>query len=240
MTEIQSLIFSWIVGMVSGFLVSIPVGPINITIVNEGATRGFGWGFWIGLGAVAMEVIYCTVAFAGFTGLFGSDVMRAIMELASFVLMFILGLKYLFVRSLPATLKSVEMMEHRFHPHTAFMTGFVRVLGNPAVLLFWITLSATFIAHEWMDDTWPTKFACILGVGTGAFFWFVLLSFAVSLGHGKFSTRTLVRMSHVSGACLLIASIVVGGRLVVLLAKSSELKTKVRTMEKHISAPFRP
>jgi threonine/homoserine/homoserine lactone efflux protein len=239
MAEVQSLIFSWVVGAVSGFLVSIPVGPINITIVNEGAKRGFLWGCWIGAGAVLMEVIYCTVAFAGFTGLFGSDVMRAVMELASFLLMFILGVKYLLVRSLPATMKSVEIVEHRLHPHTAFMTGFVRVMGNPAVLLFWVTLSATFLAHEWMEDSWPSKFSCIAGVGTGALGWFVLLSFAVSLGHGRFSQRTLVRMSHVSGACLLIAAIAVGGRLVNLLAKSNELKAKVKSMEKHISVPFR-
>jgi threonine/homoserine/homoserine lactone efflux protein len=33
-----------ITGLVAGFLVSIPVGPINLTIVNEGARRGFKWG----------------------------------------------------------------------------------------------------------------------------------------------------------------------------------------------------
>ena len=41
--------FSYLVaafwGFASGFLVSIPVGPINISIVNEGARRGFGWAF---------------------------------------------------------------------------------------------------------------------------------------------------------------------------------------------------
>jgi threonine/homoserine/homoserine lactone efflux protein len=238
MSEMWSLFFAWLVGSVSGFFVSIPVGPINITIVNEGARRGFGWGFWIGMGAVVMEVIYCAVAFAGFSGLFASELLRAIMQLTSFLLMLFLGVKYLFLRSLPATLKSVEIVEHRLHPHTAFMTGFVRVLGNPGVLLFWVTLSATFIAHEWMDDTWPSKLACITGVGTGALAWFVLLSFAVSLGHRRFSAQTLVRMSHVSGACLLLAAVVIGGRLVLQLSKSSELRSKVKTMEKQLQKPF--
>jgi threonine/homoserine/homoserine lactone efflux protein len=238
MTELSALIIAWLVGALSGFFVSIPVGPINISIVNEGARRGFWWGFWIGLGAVVMEVVYCAMAFAGFSGLFTSELLRAVMELTSFLLMLFLGLKYLFAQSLPATTKSVELVEHRLHPHTAFMTGFVRVLGNPGVLLFWITLSATFIAHEWMENNWISKLACVTGVGMGALVWFVLLSFAVSLGHGKFSTQTLVRMSHVSAACLLIAALFIGGRLVAQLSKSQELKSKVKRLEKQIQRPF--
>src|SRR6266853_2095464 len=79
-------------GFVSGFLVSIPVGPINISIVNEGARRGFVWAFLIGLGATIMEVIYCAIAFAGFTHLlFDSRVVKATMELVSFMLMLLLG-----------------------------------------------------------------------------------------------------------------------------------------------------
>ena len=205
-------------GFVSGFLVSIPVGPINISIVNEGARRGFIWAFLIGLGATIMEVIYCAIAFAGFTHLFDSRVVKATMELVSFLLMLFLGVKYLIAHSLPATTRSVETIEHRLHPHTAFWTGLVRCLGNPGVLLFWITISATFISHDWMDDTWQSKGMCLLGVTLGCFSWFTLLSFLVSRGHGRFSTTTLLRMSQFSGASLLIVSLVMGGRLVKLLA----------------------
>ena len=205
-------------GFVSGFLVSIPVGPINISIVNEGARRGFVWAFLIGLGATIMEVIYCAIAFAGFTHLFDSRVVKATMELVSFLLMLFLGVKYLIAHSLPATTRSVESIEHRLHPHTAFWTGLVRCLGNPGVLLFWITISATFISHDWMDDTWQSKGMCLLGVTLGCFSWFTLLSFLVSRGHGRFSTNTLLRMSQFSGASLLIVSLVMGGRLVKLLA----------------------
>jgi len=218
MAHLSDYLIAAFTGFVSGFLVSIPVGPINISIVNEGARRGFGWAFLIGLGATIMEVIYCAIAFAGFTPLFDSRVVKATMELVSFMLMLFLGVKYLFAHSLPATTRSVESFEHRLHPHTAFWTGFVRCLGNPGVLLFWITISATFISHDWMEDTWPSKRACLLGVTLGCFSWFTLLSFLVSRGHGRFSTTTLLRMSQFSGASLLIVSLVMGGRLVKLLA----------------------
>jgi len=218
MANVSDYLVPALTGFGSGFLVSIPVGPINISIVNEGARRGFIWAFLIGLGATIMEVIYCAIAFAGFTHLFDSRVVKATMELVSFLLMLFLGVKYLIAHSLPATTRSVESIEHRLHPHTAFWIGFVRCLGNPGVLLWWITISATFISHDWMDDTWQSKGMCLLGVTLGCFSWFTLLSFLVSRGHGRFSTTTLLRMSQFSGASLLIVSLVMGGRLVKLLA----------------------
>jgi|SRR6266540_2760418 len=205
-------------GFAFGFLASIPVGPINISIVNEGACRGFGWAFLIGLGATTMEVIYCAIAFAGFTQLFDSRWIKATMELVSFLLMLFLGIKYLLAHSLPATTRSIESVEHRLHPHTAFWTGFVRCLGNPGVLLWWITISATFISHEWMEDAWQSKGACVAGVALGCFLWFTLLSYLVSRGHGRFSTNTLLRMSQFSGASVLAVALVIGVRLVRMLA----------------------
>ncbi len=205
-------------GFAFGFLVSIPVGPINISIVNEGARRGFRWAFLIGLGATLMEVIYCAIAFAGFTNLFDSRWVKATMELVSFLLMLFLGMKYLLAHSLPATTRTVESVEHRLHPHTAFWTGLVRCMGNPGVLLFWITISATFISHEWMDETWQSKGACLAGVALGCFLWFTLLSYLVSRGHGKFSTHTLLLMSRASGASVLVVALITGARLVRMLA----------------------
>src|SRR5438132_11015127 len=195
MPDFSSYVVPAFTGVASGFLVSIPGGSINMSIVNEGAPRGFGWAFLIGLGATIMEVIYCAIAFAGFTHLFDSRLIKATMELVSFLLMLFLGLKYLLARSLPATTRSIETVEHRLHPHTAFWTGFVRCLGNPGVLLWWITISATFISHDWMDDTWQSKGICLLGVTLGCFSWLPLLSFLASRGHGRRDATRLQRPS---------------------------------------------
>lgn len=222
MDYFESLLTAGLAGLVSGFVVCIPVGPINITIINEGARRGFKWALMISFGAMVMDLIYCGLAFAGFSSLFTSKLMKATMELLSFLFLIYLGLKYLLTASLPATTRTVEAVEHTLHPHTAFWIGFVRVLGNPAVLLFWVTVSATFISHEWIEDTMMSKAACVLGIFVGGSTWFVLLSFLVAQGHGKFSTRALVRLAHVSGAVLLVAGIVIGVRLVKMLARHGQ------------------
>jgi L-lysine exporter family protein LysE/ArgO len=219
MFELPPLFVSWVVGFLSGFLVSIPVGPINLTIVNEGARRGFKWALLIGLGAVAMETIYCALGFAGFATFFDSRLIKAAMELISFTLMVFLGLKFLFSHSIATTSKSAERVEERLHPHSAFMTGFVRVLGNPGVLLLWITLAGAFASHDWVENDWVSRGSCIAGVIVGASAWFTLLCYLVSLKHRQLSPQTLIRMSHISGIFLLAVALAIGVRIVLMLAK---------------------
>jgi threonine/homoserine/homoserine lactone efflux protein len=216
------ILLAGLTGFVSGLLLSIPVGPINVTIINEGARRGFKWAALIGLGATAMEVIYCFIAFTGFASFFSRGYVKAIMELASFVFMLYLGIKFLLCKSVDMPAVNLghtagrfeSQFGERFHPRSAFMTGLVRVMGNVGVLVFWIILAANFISREWVTPDWPGKLACVTGVAIGTGLWFIGLSWLISLGHGKFSAHTLLRMEHFSGVCLLVVALIHAGTIV--------------------------
>lgn len=222
MPELPSILVAGLTGLISGVLLSIPVGPINLTILNEGARRGFKWAALIGLGATTMEVIYCFIAFTGFASFFTRGYVKAAMELFSFVFMLFIGTKFLFAKSvqakpvpLGAAADKIEVrLEERLHPHSAFMIGLVRVMGNVGVLVFWIILAANFISREWVTPDWPGKLACVAGVAVSTGGWFTGLSWVVSLGHGKWSEKTLLRMEHFSGAGLLVLALIHGGTII--------------------------
>lgn len=221
MGQIHPIILAAITGFTSGLLLSIPVGPVNLTIINEGARRGFSWAILISLGATTMEVIYCFIAFTGFASFFTQGYVKAAMELFSFVFMLFLGTRFLMAKSVRAPVelgkiahKFEERIEERLHPHSAFMTGFVRVMANLGVLVFWIILAANFISREWVTPDWPGKLACVGGVAVGTGFWFFVLSFGASRGHGKFSEKTLLRMEHFSGIGLLVLALIHGGWII--------------------------
>ena len=203
-----------ITGLAAGFLVSIPVGPINLTIINEGARRGFRWAMMIGLGSVLMESIYCGLALTGFSAFLALPVVKSVMELLSFLFLLFLSWKYLRAKSIPEHHRGADAIERKIHPHSAFGVGFIRVLGNPSVLLLWVTLTATFLSHNWVDRTADDRVAFVLGVAGGATLWFALLAYGVSRGHGRFSPKVLLRMEHVSGAILLAAALWFGGRII--------------------------
>jgi threonine/homoserine/homoserine lactone efflux protein len=222
MPELPPILLAGLTGLISGLLLSIPVGPINLTILNEGARRGFKWAALIGLGATVMEIIYCFIAFTGFASFFTRGYVKAAMELFSFVFMLFLGVKFMLSKSvqvrpvnLGAAANRIEVkLEERLHPRSAFMTGLVRVMGNVGVLVFWIILAANFISREWVTPDWPGKLACVAGVAVGTGGWFTGLSWVVSLGQGKLSEKTLLRMEHGSGVGLLILALIHGGTII--------------------------
>ena len=92
--------------------------------------------------------------------------------------------------------------------------GFVRVLANVGVLVFWIILAANFLSREWVSPDWSGKLACVAGVALGTCFWFFVLSLGASRGHGRFSEKTLLRVEHGSGIGLLVIALIHGGWIV--------------------------
>jgi len=217
MDQVQDLFVSALTGFIFGVLLCIPVGPVNLTILNEGARRGFKWAVLIGAGATLMEVIYCGIAFTGFAAFFDKGWIKSLMEVFSFLFLMFLGIKFVMAKSVEAPLKLgktadliEERIEEKFHPHSAFMIGFVRTLANPGVLLGWIILSANFLSRGWVDPTWRSKLACLAGVALGVGLWFLGLSWGISLGHRKITEQTLLKMERGSGVGLIVLALAHG------------------------------
>ncbi|HYG24935.1 MAG TPA: LysE family transporter [Verrucomicrobiae bacterium] len=226
MDDLDVILRAGLTGFISGLLLSIPVGPVNLTIINEGARRGFKWALMISLGATLMEITYCFIAFTGFASFFTKGIIKAAMELTSFVFMLFLGIKFLRAKSVespvelgPLTHRIEERIEEKFHPHSAFWTGYVRVMANVGVLVFWIILAANFISREWVTPDWTGKLACVAGVALGTGSWFLVLSFGSSRGYGRFSEKTLLRMEHISGITLLVIAALHGMYIIWQLAR---------------------
>ena len=233
MLELSPISLAALTGFISGLLLSMPVGPVNLTIINDGAQRGFKWAALIGLGAATMDVIYCSIAFTGFSSFFDSHMVKATMEVFTFAFMLFLGAKFLSAKTVTAptqlgkTASRIEKrIDEKFHPHSAFMTGFVRVMGNMGVLLFWVVVAAYFMSHEayftsyeWVEDTIAAKVAFVTGVALGANLWFCALSYGVSRGRGRFSEQTLLRLERFSGFCLLALGLLQGVHIAWQLAR---------------------
>src|SRR5204862_444526 len=91
-------------GFIVGVLLCVPVGPVNLTILNEGARRGFKWAALIGAGATVMELIYCGIAFTSFATFFGRGWIKSVMEVFSVTFLMFLGFKFLFAKDAAASM----------------------------------------------------------------------------------------------------------------------------------------
>lgn len=232
MADAHPILVAALAGFACGLFFSCLPGPINLTILNEGALRGFKWGFYIGLGAVTMDVVYCTISFTGISQLIDHGVAQTLMRVMGFAFLLFLGFKFLSAKleKRPTPIgKAIDKIEERIelkvHPHTAFATGLVRVAANLGVLAAWVVLAATlmstkafFSTQEWVDDSRFPKIACVCGVAAGALLWFFFWSSLVAKGHGKFDARTLLRLQHLSGLGLIAIAIYEGVRIALHLA----------------------
>jgi len=215
--DLESLLIAALTGFISGLILCIPVGPINLIILNEGARRGFRWALMIGLGTTVMEMIYCFVAFSSFASLFSKGKVEFFMRMLGSAFTLIFGIKFLMAKSVDAPLHLTaradalgHRIEEKLHPSSAFTTGFVRVLANPGVLVGWIVLGANFISHGWVTPDWPGKISCVAGVTISIGGWFAGLSWLAALGHGKLGPRGLLRMERISGVLLIAISLGLG------------------------------
>ena len=204
-------------GLVSGFLVSIPVGPVNVTVMSEALTRGFRRPFMIGVGAVTAEAIYCGLALAGFQSVLTLPTVRTVMALVSFLVVTVLGLKYLLTQDRfgdSTSLLVEQELEEKLHLHRGYWLGFGMTLGNPFILLVWGMLAAVLFAHGWVQSSGFSQLALVGGMMGGGTLWFLTLSWATSRGHQRVSPRTLRLLTRVSGGFLLAAGCMLGAKLV--------------------------
>ena len=215
--EIHPLLLSALTGFISGIVLCIPVGPINLIIINEGARRGFKWALMIGLGATLMEIIYCLFAFTSFASFLSTGKVELVMRLLGALFTLVIGVKFLIAKSVDAPLhitKKADEIGHRiqekFHPRSAFMIGFVRVMANPGVLVGWIVISAIFLSHGWVTPDWPGKLSCVAGVTLSIGGWFAGLSWVAALGHGKIGPTGLLKLERISGVILILIGIALG------------------------------
>jgi len=223
MPDLPPILLAAFTGFLSGFVLCIPVGPVNLTIINEGARRGFKCAALIGAGATVMEVIYCAIAFTGFAAFFQKGAIKSGMEVFSFTFMMFLGVRFLMAKSVPMVEKIEhrieERIEEKLNPHSAFMIGFVRTLANPGVLLGWVVLGASFISRGWVEPNWEGKLACLAGVTLSVGLWFTGLSWMISRGHKKYTEKTMLKMERLSGVGLILLALAQGVYIAMKLAK---------------------
>jgi threonine/homoserine/homoserine lactone efflux protein len=173
-------------------------------------------------------VIYCAIAFTSFAALFQKGMIKAAMEVFSFAFMLFLGVKFLLAKSVPkldALEQRIEAkieggIERRFHPTSFFMTGFIRTMCNPGVLLCWVVFGTYFSSKGWVEPTQRGKLLCIAGVAGGVGLFLFALAWGAALGHGRFTDKTMRKIEIGSGIMLLALGVIHGINLAWHLSKT--------------------
>jgi threonine/homoserine/homoserine lactone efflux protein len=222
--QLDNLLQALLAGCVVGFLVCIPIGPVNLTVIRYALRKGFLPAFLVGLGAACADTVYAMALLAGHTTILEMPVVRHVMRIVALVVIVGIGLRSLLFKEEKVEARDearAERVEERWHHPQAFMLGFILTISNLMLIVLWATLAAFLFAREWVDPDLSSRTVCSAGVLCGSASWFLLLSFFVSRAHRRVAPRTLTVLVRACGVVFLLFAALLAYRLVVPATKPS-------------------
>lgn len=192
-------------GVLVGFTASIPLGPIGVLCIQKTLNKGRMSGLASGIGAATADTIYAIIAGFGLTFITNFVVSQQFyLRLISAVALFYLGLKIF--RTNPAiqlrrdSQKSPNLLAD-------YLSILFLTISNPLTLLLF---GAVFAGFGIIEGNADFKSICLLicGVFMGAFLWWTLLTGIVNLFRSKFRLKRLWWINKITGAAIIVFSIV--------------------------------
>lgn len=189
----------FIKGLVLGFVICVPFGPIGLLCVRRTLMDGKVAGIACVLGASVVDALYCAIAGLGVSYIsnFLSNE-RTVLRLAGGLILIAMGIKIFFTH--PAE-KTPEASGHGLV--ASFGSSFFLMLTNPlAILVFTATFSALGIGG-WQDAYISTGML-VIGVFVGSALWAPIFVAGVNLFSPRLTLSQLRLANEVAGIILVL------------------------------------
>jgi threonine/homoserine/homoserine lactone efflux protein len=152
-------------GITLGFLLSISVGPVIFSIIKQSLNNGHKGGMAFVLGVSASDIALVFISNV-FTELFSSiSSHRTQIGIVGSIFLIVMGVYFLFFKKVKVDDRGQQLMS-RFRKRDyakIILSGFFMNTLNPAIFLFWITTSTTFVSHT-VEDRIIIFTTCLLFV----------------------------------------------------------------------------
>lgn len=137
-------------GITLGFLLSISVGPVIFSIIKQSLNNGHRGGMAFVAGVSASDIALVLISNI-FSELFTSiSSHRLHIGIAGSIFLIVMGIYFLFFKKIKVDASGrmvIAKFRKRDYARIA-LSGFFMNTLNPAIFLFWITTSTTFISHS--------------------------------------------------------------------------------------------
>jgi len=190
-------------GMVIGFAVAAPIGPVGLLCIRRSIADGRLVGFVTGLGAAVADALMALVAVLGVTTILSFITgHRPAMQLIGGLVLLAMGVAAM--RAKPATKTAAPL--HASSIVTAFFSTVILTLANP------VTIASLLGIFAWFGVSLQTRGVLqpswlILGVFLGSTLWWAILSWFADWFGQKLNTRLLRSINIGTGFLLIVLSL---------------------------------
>ncbi|MGE5625644.1 MAG: LysE family translocator [Bacillota bacterium] len=185
-------------GLIIGFAIAAPVGPIGMLVIRRTLADGRLLGLLTGLGAAAADALYGSVGAFGLTFITSFLTGYAFWtKLIGSTFLCYLGIST--VRAKPTESNGEPVSKVRYA--NAFLTTLLLTLTNPATILSFMAVFAGLGLGTKGGD-YGAAGIVVSGVFTGSAIWWLNLSGGVALVRHKLKPETIKWINYASGIFL--------------------------------------
>jgi len=184
-------------GIILGFSIAAPVGPIGVLCIRRTLAHGRTAGLISGLGAATADAFYGCIAGFGLTLVSNFLVNQQLwIRVIGGIFLFYLGIKIFLSKpaEVSASVKSNSLFGS--YSSTLFLT-----LTNPATIL---SFAAIFAGLGVLEGSYFDAIILVIGVFVGSALWWLFLSFGIDVVRMRFSQRGFVWINRISGMILVM------------------------------------
>ena len=201
-----------VIDMLKGFLVgmcaSAPIGPIAILVVQKSLSKGHMAGFVSGLGASVVDTLYAFIAI--FALAFAQKLIEAHQNLILLVgggVLALLGVMMAFSNPF----RRMKDDEDSSVSPKDFGQAVAMGLSNPMAIFVMFTLFAFFGLADSAPHNWKVT-PIILSVSAGSVTYWFMVSWMLSRFRKSFKMNTILWISRITGAIIVIIGIALLGQ----------------------------
>ncbi|HLF02759.1 MAG TPA: LysE family transporter [Anaerolineales bacterium] len=206
---------TFIKGLLLGFSIAAPVGPIGVLCIRRTLAEGRAAGFVSGLGAATADAAYGAIAGFGLTFISAFLLDQSLwLKLIGGGFLIYLGTRTFIVRPVAQSQEtsdsSLRLPSSNLRLLSAYLSTLGLTLTNPATILSFVAVFAGLGVGIAVDYSGAA--ILVTGVFIGSALWWLTLSFGVGLLRGKFDAGAMRWVNRVSG------TIITGFGIVALLS----------------------
>jgi threonine/homoserine/homoserine lactone efflux protein len=186
-------------GMILGFTIAAPVGPIGILCIRRTVQFGRLSGFFSGLGAAAADAVYGMIAAFGLTLI--SDFLiagRVWLHLFGGVFLIFLGAKTFFAKSADISRGAIS---HKTVLADFFSTFFL-TFTNPLTILSFLAVFAGLGLTE-QRGVYSNAALLISGIFLGSAVWWMILCEGITLFRKKITQDMMIWVNRIAGSVIM-------------------------------------
>jgi len=189
----MSVLAMFFEGMILGFGAAVPLGPINLLIMNE-ALKSYKKAVAIGFGAMSADVTYLLLILYGITIYLKEAIFLSILStLGGF---FLIYLAYLIFRGRDSHIQKVKVSK-KTTALSNYFKGYILTLLNPYTILFWLSVTTYSTTTQSFGIT-------IFGMVFAITLWVAIMPYFVYVKRTLISDRLSSIIAIISSIIILI------------------------------------